>query len=213
MSASSEPSGKPRLGLPSPQAEEGGAAAPSSSTPVRREEKEEDLYGRFKALRRKLEFLKIREDCVKNEQKNLKQELRWAQEEIKRLQSVPLVVGNFLELIDQNSAIVVSSRRSTRYVRILSAVNRELLKPSMSVALHRHSNALVDVLPPEAHSSISLLSPSEKPDVTYNVSLQRFCQLPLALVPIVFASPFRFSVWGSVILLCSGCLLGDRLLR
>jgi 26S proteasome regulatory subunit T3 len=37
------------------------------------------------------------------------------------------------------------------------------------MALHGQSNALVDVLPPEADSSISLLSQSEKPDVTYNV--------------------------------------------
>ncbi|TQD75162.1 hypothetical protein C1H46_039302 [Malus baccata] len=52
-------------------------------------------------------------------------------------------------------------------------MNRELLKPSASVALHRLSNALVDVLPPEADSSISLLSQSEKPDVTYSVPLLR----------------------------------------
>lgn len=35
------------------------------------------------------------------------------------------------------------------------------------MALHKHSNALVDVLPPEADSSISLLGKDEKPDVTY----------------------------------------------
>ena len=43
------------------------------------------------------------------------------------------------------------------------------MKPSASVALHRHSNALVDILPPEADSSISMLSDSEKPDVAYQV--------------------------------------------
>jgi len=42
------------------------------------------------------------------------------------------------------------------------------LKPSSSVALHRHSNSLVDILPPEADSSIQLLGATEKPDVTYN---------------------------------------------
>lgn len=41
------------------------------------------------------------------------------------------------------------------------------MKPSASVALHKHSNALVDVLPPEADSSISMLQPDEKPDVQY----------------------------------------------
>lgn len=60
---------------------------------------------------------------------------------------------------------------SNYYVRILSTLNRELLKPSSSVALHRHSNALVDILPPEADSSISLLSDAEKPDVSYSVTL------------------------------------------
>lgn len=42
-------------------------------------------------------------------------------------------------------------------MRILSTIDRELLKPSASVALHKHSNALVDVLPPEADSSITML--------------------------------------------------------
>jgi ATP-dependent 26S proteasome regulatory subunit len=61
------------------------------------------------------------------------------------------------------------STGSNYYVRILSTLNRELLKPSSSVALHRHSNALVDILPPEADSSISLLGDNEKPNVTYQV--------------------------------------------
>lgn len=60
---------------------------------------------------------------------------------------------------------------SNYYVRILSTLNRELLKPSSSVALHRHSNALVDILPPEADSSISLLGDNEKPNVTYQVGV------------------------------------------
>lgn len=35
------------------------------------------------------------------------------------------------------------------------------------MALHRHSNSLVDILPPEADSSIAMLGAHEKPDVTY----------------------------------------------
>ena len=53
------------------------------------------------------------------------------------------------------------------YVRVLSTIDRELLKPNSSVALHKHSNALVDVLPPEADSSIAMLTAEEKPDVSY----------------------------------------------
>ncbi|KAH9637630.1 hypothetical protein HF086_007344, partial [Spodoptera exigua] len=61
-----------------------------------------------------------------------------------------------------------STTGSNYYVRILSTIDRELLKPSASVALHKHSNALVDVLPPEADSSISMLQADEKPDVQYS---------------------------------------------
>ncbi|CAN7006064.1 unnamed protein product [Brassica rapa subsp. trilocularis] len=129
---------------------------------------EEDPYSRLKSLERQLEFTDIQEEYVKDEQKNLKRELLRAQEEVKRIQSVPLVIGQFMEMVDQNNGIVGSTTGSNYYVRILSTINREDLKPSASVALHRHSNALVDVLPPEADSSISLLSQSEKPDVSYN---------------------------------------------
>ena len=97
---------------------------------------------------------------------------------------MPLVIGQFLEMIDTTTGIVGSTtgmfititltkllininKGSNYYVRILSTIDRELLKPSSSVALHRHSNSLVDVLPPEADSSIQLMSNEEKPDVSY----------------------------------------------
>ncbi|KAK9809802.1 hypothetical protein WJX73_008099 [Symbiochloris irregularis] len=128
---------------------------------------DEDYYTTLKNLQRQLEFYEIQEEYIKEEQGSLKRELLRSQEEVKRIQSVPLVIGQFLEMVDTNSGIVGSTTGSNYYVRILSTLNRELLKPSASVALHRHSNALVDILPPEADSSISLLSQSERPDVTY----------------------------------------------
>ena len=73
-------------------------------------------------------------------------------------------------MVDANNGVVGSTTGSNYYVRILSTLNREDLKPSASVALHRHSNALVDILPPEADSSISMLTDAEKPDVTYQVA-------------------------------------------
>eukprot|EP00210_Caulerpa_lentillifera_P007083 g6776.t1 len=126
-----------------------------------------DFYTRLKTQQRELEFLEIQEEYIKEEQRNLKRELLRAQEEVKRIQSVPLVIGQFLEMIDTNTGIVSSTTGSTYYVRVLSTLNREFMKPSASVALHRHSNALVDILPPEADSSISMLSDAEKPDVSY----------------------------------------------
>ncbi|KAF2641233.1 26S protease regulatory subunit 6B [Massarina eburnea CBS 473.64] len=126
-----------------------------------------DNYSNFKKLQRQLEYIHLQEEYIKDEQRSLKRELVRAQEEIKRIQSVPLVIGQFMEAIDQNTGIVQSSTGSNYVVRILSTLDRELLKPSSSVALHRHSNALVDILPPEADSSIAMLGQDEKPDVSY----------------------------------------------
>lgn len=128
----------------------------------------DDLHIRLKDLQRIIEFLDIQEEYIKDEQKNLKRELIRAREEIKRIQSVPLVIGQFLELIDANYGIVSSTAGSNYYVRILSTLNRELLKTSSSVALHRHSHSVVDILPPEADSSIQMLQLQEKPDINYS---------------------------------------------
>ncbi|XP_003383670.2 PREDICTED: 26S protease regulatory subunit 6B-like [Amphimedon queenslandica] len=131
-------------------------------------EHEEDLYIKFKKLQRQIDFLQVQEDYIKDELKNLRQEYLYAQEEVKRIQSVPLVIGQFLEAVDQNYAIVGSTTGPNYYVRVLSTLDHELLKPNSSVALHKHSNALVDVLPPEADSSIAMLTADEKPDVCYS---------------------------------------------
>lgn len=126
-----------------------------------------DVYLKLKKLEKEYELLKLQEDYIKDEQRHLKRELLRAQEEVKRIQSVPLVIGQFLEPIDQNTGIVSSTTGMSYVVRILSTLDRELLKPSTSVALHRHSNALVDILPPDSDSSISIMGSNEKPDVTY----------------------------------------------
>lgn len=138
---------------------------PFSSAPLAHDDA--DVYLKLKRLQKDLDLLRLQENYVKDEQRHLKRELALAQEEVKRIRSVPLVIGQFLEPIDENLGIVSSTTGSNYAVRILSTLDRELLKPSLSVALHRHSNSLVDILPPEADSSIAIVGDNQKPDVTY----------------------------------------------
>jgi len=128
----------------------------------------EEEYTKLKTQARTLELLDIQENYIKEECKNLKKELVRSKEEMKRIQAVPLVIGQFLEMIDADTGIVSSTSGSTYYVRILSTINRELLKPNSSVALHRQSHSVVDVLPPEADSAITMMQMTEKPDVSYS---------------------------------------------
>lgn len=60
-----------------------------------------DEYASLKKLQRQLEYIQLQEEYIKDEQRSLKRELVRAQEEIKRIQSVPLVIGQFMEAIDQ----------------------------------------------------------------------------------------------------------------
>lgn len=60
-----------------------------------------DEYATLKRLQRQLEYIQLQEEYIKDEQRSLKRELVRAQEEIKRIQSVPLVIGQFMEAIDQ----------------------------------------------------------------------------------------------------------------
>lgn len=124
-----------------------------------------DLYQDMKSLERQLEFVELQEEYLKDEMRHLQRELLRAKEEIRRIQSVPLVIGQFNEMIDENYGIVGSTAGSNYYVRILSTLDRESLKPNTSIALHRHSHSVVDILPPESDSTVQLMS--EKPDVTY----------------------------------------------
>ena len=78
-----------------------------------------------------------------------------------------MVIGQFIEMISQSDAIVSSTAGSTYYVKVLSTLDREQLKPNTSIALHRHSHAVVEILPSEADSTIQNMLASEKPDVRY----------------------------------------------
>jgi 26S proteasome regulatory subunit T3 len=135
--------------------------------PAEEKTDEKSLYAQMKALSTKLEFLDITEGYVKDEMANLKREMVRAKEEVKRIQSVPLVIGQFNEVIDNDYGVVTSTAGTTYCVRILSTLDKDDLKPNSSVSLHRYSHSVVDVLPPEADSTIQMMQMQEKPDVTY----------------------------------------------
>ena len=128
---------------------------------------EEDLFTYFKKLQNQLDLLEIQEEYIIDETKNLKMQYLRAKEEIKVIQSTPLVIGQFNEMIDENYGIVTSTTGQTYCARVLSTINREELKTSASVALHKTSHAVVDILPPEADSSIQMTKVTQKPDVSY----------------------------------------------
>ena len=82
--------------------EQPAVAQTTNTKQARNDLTDEELYLKAKELQNEIELLKIQEDFIKEEQKNLKKELMRAREEIKKIQAVPLVIGQFVEMIDVN---------------------------------------------------------------------------------------------------------------
>jgi 26S proteasome regulatory subunit T3 len=82
------------------------------------EESVEDLYQQMKQLEEEIEFIDIQENFIKVEQQNLKREALRAKEELKRIQSVPLVIGHFIEMIDEIHGLVNTNSGTTYMVSI-----------------------------------------------------------------------------------------------
>lgn len=119
-------------------------------------------------LEQELEMLILKEACTSEAIKTLEKVAQKATDHLQRVRSTPLIMGNLLEIINPETAIVGSTAGANSLVKVLSTVNQEQLKPNTSVALHRHSSALVDVLPPEADNTFSVLSEEGRPKVTYS---------------------------------------------
>lgn len=122
----------------------------------------------MKEQQKELGFINVREKYIQEEHRAQKREQMHAREETKRLRAVPLLIGQFLEAVDSNYGIVTTTACQTNYVRVQYTIDRQLLKTNASVALHRNSSSVVDIQPPEADSTITMMQMTEKPDVSYN---------------------------------------------
>lgn len=86
-----------------------------------------------------LEFLEVQEEYIKDEQRNLKKEYLHAQEEVKRIQSVPLVIGQFLGKKSSNRKIfyTMSCKNFQRLLIKTLALWVQPLVPTITCAFYR----------------------------------------------------------------------------
>ncbi|KAH8072101.1 proteasome-activating ATPase [Aureococcus anophagefferens] len=117
----------------------------SLSAPIVSAITENDLYAKYKTMEQEKDFLDVQEQYIKDEIKNLKRELIRAKEEIKRIQSVPLVIGQFNEMVDATYGIASSTAGSVYYVRVLSTLDREKLKPNSSLMMEKPKVTYKDI--------------------------------------------------------------------
>ena len=117
---------------------------------------------------RKARYTNILKNFIKKEIINFEVSLILIQIEVFRFQAVPLIIGHFLEKIDEKNVIIASSTGSNYLVKIMSTVNKNDLKLNCSIVLHRSSNALVNIIEEEFHSGINVISNKNKPKIKYS---------------------------------------------
>ncbi|KAF0905791.1 hypothetical protein E2562_008843 [Oryza meyeriana var. granulata] len=134
---------------------------------------DDELREQLMSLERELCLLDQRQHEVRFQIHELQRDLCDAEEEVRRLQVTPIFAGELAEIVDEHHAVVALSGECDKMycVRVLSTLDRELLKPSANVMVHRRSLALVGVLPADAGVSAAsslLVADADKPGVTYD---------------------------------------------
>ena len=95
-----------------------------------RAQRVKDLYATMKKHQSQLEFMDITEEYLKDEMRNLKRELIRAKEEVKRIQSVPLVVR--LEWASNERTSDIEEDGATN----LTLCNHSCLRPRRNVHVY-----------------------------------------------------------------------------
>ena len=128
----------------------------------------DSLYEHCQSLIHRIRLIDLKTRAVDFEMKRLQKEEVIAKNEAKRIQSVPLVVGQYNEKIDSSRSIVSNGNGSNSMVHTLSFLNQSALRSNSSVGLHRSSSACVKLLPPETDSHVSVLESNDRANVTYS---------------------------------------------
>ncbi|KAK8819770.1 hypothetical protein WA556_002757 [Blastocystis sp. ATCC 50177/Nand II] len=128
-------------------------------------EKETDPYRKVKSLEEEINSIDVSTRYLKDDIINLRKELVHAKEDVKRITKGCRNIAQFIEMVDDNYAIIQVGDSASMYAPVLATLNKDLLKPGCSVCIHPGSSAVVDILPPQADNDIKIMT--EKPTVTY----------------------------------------------
>jgi proteasome regulatory subunit len=121
-----------------------------------------------RGLERKIKELEHEKRALEIRSFRLERETASLRNEIKRMQSPPLLAATVVDVLEDGRAIVKSSAGPSFVVRVHSSVNPAELKPGIRVALNQHTYAIVEVLPSKKDPYVLGMEIEEVPPVTYD---------------------------------------------
>lgn len=88
-------------------------------------------------------------------------------ERIRLNKQLPYLVGNVVEVFDNQNGVVNASTRMSSYLPMMGLVPSEELRPGDLVALHKDTNIVFEKLPPDYDIKVKAMELDTKPDETY----------------------------------------------
>ncbi|MEM0043838.1 MAG: proteasome-activating nucleotidase [Sulfolobales archaeon] len=105
---------------------------------------------------------------IKREYLRLREELEHCRSELEKLLQPPLVEAIFLEMLPDGRALVRSSTGPTLVVEISKRIDRNMLKPMVSVLLNNRGSEIVEVLGFREDPMVRAMEIEERPSTRYS---------------------------------------------
>ncbi|GJD10169.1 26S protease regulatory subunit 6A [Galdieria sulphuraria] len=148
----------------------------------------EEIIQRARLLESEVKVLRSENQRLQHEQSTLKERIKENQDKIKLNKQLPYLVGNVVELLDQEradeedeghsmdldsqrrgkAAVIKTSTRQTIYLPVIGLVEPEKLKPGDLVGVNKDSYLILETLPPEYDSRVKAMEVDEKPTEDYS---------------------------------------------
>ncbi len=126
------------------------------------------LESRNTYLKEQCDQIESEKRLVESQKLKYEREVRKLRSEIDKLKTVPLVMADIVDVIDDDRIIVRSSTGPQFLVGFSRFIDPDLLVPGSKVALNQQSLAVVDVIPRSEEPVVSAMEVLESQEVDYS---------------------------------------------
>ncbi|TAJ43818.1 proteasome-activating nucleotidase [Methanofollis fontis] len=126
-----------------------------------------NLENRNLELRERMRQMESEKRYVETQKIRYEREMRKLRSEIEQLRSPPLVVGEIIDIIDNNRVVVRSSAGPRFLVRVSQFIDPKDLRSGSRCTLNQQSLALIEVLPNNYDPQIYGMELEERPSEIY----------------------------------------------
>ncbi|AFN83946.1 26S proteasome regulatory subunit 6A [Encephalitozoon romaleae SJ-2008] len=129
----------------------------------------EKIREKIRMLNSETRILQSRVSTIKHDISTKNASIAENMERIRLNKQLPYLVGNVVEVLDDQSAVVNASTRMSSYLPITGLIPNSELRPGDLVALHKDTNIVFEKLPPDYDMKVGgmVLKSDAKPDETY----------------------------------------------